>query len=225
MIRCVLFDLDGTTIDTNELIIESLQHVMLHHCGKTLTRDMIIPRMGGTLTDQLRYFSGREDVADLAAAYRAYQYERYGDRVTLFPGVLEAVRRLSGAGLKIGVVTNKSRESTARTLDMCGLRPHVSSVVTIEDVKHPKPHPEPIRKAMRELSAKPEETAMVGDSPYDLLAARAAGVTAVAVGWSLKPRDALREAGADRFIETMDDLLDLCGVAGGRDRRAPAARK
>lgn len=217
MIRCVLFDLDGTTIDTNELIIESLQYVILAHCGQMPSREAIIPRMGGTLADQLRHFSGREDVSGLAAAYRAYQYERYDDRVKLFPGVLEMIRRLSGAGLKIGVVTNKSRETSIRTLDMLGLRRYVDALVTVGDVEHPKPHPEPVLKAMRLLSARPEETAMVGDSPHDILAARAAGATAIAVGWSLKPREELLAAGAWRIIESMEELPDLCGVAGARN--------
>lgn len=212
MIRCVLFDLDGTTIDTNELIIATLQHVLREHCGLELTREMIIPQMGGPLTDQLRHFTGWEEVADLVKAYRAYNYARHDEMVTLFPGVLDTVKRLYEAGLKIGIVTNKARASTARVLDHFGLRPYVGSVVTIEDVERPKPHPEPMHKAMRELGVKPEETVMVGDSPFDLLAARAAGVMAVAVGWSLKPREELVESGADRFIADMGELLELCGV-------------
>jgi pyrophosphatase PpaX len=218
MIRCVLFDLDGTTIDTNELIIESLQHVIGRHCGKPLTRDEIIPRMGGTLIEQLRHFAGREDVDELAAAYRTYNRARHDERVTLFPGVLDTVRRLHEGGLDIGIVTNKSRDTSAKVVDLFGLRPYVRSIVTLEDVERPKPHPEPVLKAMRELGAKPEETAMVGDSPYDLLAAKEAGVTAVAVGWSLKTRDVLLEAGADRIIGAMEELLDICGLAvGGRE--------
>jgi pyrophosphatase PpaX len=218
MIRCVLLDLDGTTIDTNELIIESLQHVIGRDCGKTLTRDEIIPLMGSTLAEQLRHFAGREDVDDLARAYRTYNHARHDEMVALFPGVLDTVRRLHEGGVAIGVVTNKSRNTSARVIDLFGLGPFVRSIVSVEDVDRPKPHPEPVFKAMRELGAKPEETAMVGDSPHDLLAAKAAGVMAVAVGWSLKPRDVLLGAGADRIIDKMEELLDICGLAAcGRE--------
>lgn len=219
MIRCVLFDLDGTTIDTNELIILSVQHVMRQHCGKELSREEIIPQMGGPLVDQLRFFSGREDVRELADAYRTFNYAIHDEMVTLFPGVLATVRRLDEAGVKTGIVTNKMRASTARVLDLFGLAPHIRTVVTIEDVEHPKPHPEPIFKAMQELGVEPGETAMVGDSPFDLLAAKAAGVLAVAVDWSLKPRDVLLESGADRIIGQMEELLGLCGLGSGAGER------
>lgn len=215
MIQCVLFDLDGTTVDTNELIIWTIQHLFRWHGGTELSRDSIIAQMGGPLEDQMRHFSGRDDVADLVRLYRKYNGERHDEMVALFPGVLDTVRRLHEAGRKIGIVTNKSRDSTVRTLDMFGLSPYVRSVVTSEDVARPKPDPEPIVKAMRELGARPEETVMVGDSPYDLLAAKAAGVTAVAVGWSLKARDVLVASGADRIIGDMRELLDVCGVAAG----------
>lgn len=212
MIRSVLFDLDGTTIDTNELIIVTLQHVLQQHCNLTLSREEVIAQMGGPLSDQMRHFSGRDDVDDLVKAYREYNYARHDEMVTLFPGVLDAFRRLSAAGLKLGIVTNKGRTSTARVLKQFGLRPHVGSVVTIEDVERPKPHPEPMFKAMGELGVKPEETIMVGDSPFDLLSARDAGVRPIAVGWSLKPRELLVESGAWRIIETMDELPGICGI-------------
>lgn len=212
MIRCVLFDLDGTTIDTNELIIATLQHVLQQHCNLALSREAVIAQMGGPLPDQMRHFSGRDDVDDLVKAYRAYNYARHDEMVTLFPGVLDAFRRLSAAGLKLGIVTNKARASTARVLEQFGLRPYVGAVVTIEDVKRPKPHPEPMFKAMGELGVKPEETIMVGDSPFDLLSARDAGVRPIAVGWSLKPRELLLASGAWRIIASMDELAAICGI-------------
>ena len=88
----------------------------------------------------------------------------------------------------------------------------MESIVTVEDVVHPKPHPEPVLKAMGELGASPEHTWMVGDSPADMGAAKAAGVQAVAVGWSLKPEEVLREHGADAVIHKMEDLYELCGL-------------
>lgn len=212
MIRCVLFDLDGTTVDTNELIIETFQHVLKQKCSLEVPREQIIPQMGGPLDDQFRFFADREDVADLVEAYRAYNVTRHDEMVALFPNVLETVKTLSEEGLKLGIVTTKMRLTSERALRMFGLLPYMESIVTIEDVAHPKPHPEPVMKAMAELSAKPEETLMVGDSPADIGSANAAGAVSVGVAWSLKGAETLRQCGAAHIIADMTDLYELCGL-------------
>ncbi len=212
MSRCVLFDLDGTIVDTNELIIESFQYVLRENLTLDVPREQIIPYMGQTLADQFRAFTGLDEVEALTQAYRVYNLIKHDEMVSLFPNVLEVVQRLSAEGFKLGVVTTKARETSDRVLRMFGLLPYMGTIVTVDDVVHPKPHAEPVLKAMKELGANPEQTWMVGDSPADMGAAKAAGVRAVAVGWSLKPVSVLREHGADAVIDKMEDLYELCGL-------------
>ncbi|WP_018759066.1 pyrophosphatase PpaX [Paenibacillus terrigena] len=212
MIETVLFDLDGTIIDTNELIIETFLHVLKEHTPPTFTREQIIPSMGQTLESQMRLFTGQEDVTPFVDAYRTYNRERHDELVREFPYVLEVIENLHRHGIKLGVVTTKVRETTERALQMFGLFPYLGTVVTILDVEHPKPHPEPVLMAMNQLGANPATTLMVGDSPADIQAANAAGAISVAVGWSLKGEAALRPYEPKHVIHDMRDLYTLVGL-------------
>ncbi|GIQ71525.1 pyrophosphatase PpaX [Xylanibacillus composti] len=207
--RTVLFDLDGTILDTNELIIESFQHVFREHMSKEIAREALIQQMGRPLDAQLRFFSGRteaEEVDDLRQAYRTYNVSRHDELVTAFPHTREVLDRLKREGVRLGVVTSKVRMTTERGLRHCGLYEFMEAIVTVEDVVMPKPHPEAVQKAMQALDAEAGQTWMVGDSPYDVEAAKLAGVQAIGVGWSLKGTEVLRAAGADFLINDMREL-------------------
>ncbi|MEK3732676.1 MULTISPECIES: pyrophosphatase PpaX [Paenibacillus] len=212
MIETVLFDLDGTIIDTNELIISSFIHVFEQRESGPLTREQIIPHMGTTLEHQLQAFSGEEDVSHFVKAYRAFNSVHHDEMVRPFPHVNEVVERLHAHGLRLGVVTTKIRPSTMMTLEKFGLEPYMSAVVTVNDVEHPKPHPEPVLTAVEQLGCDPETTLMIGDSPVDIQSAKAAGVKAAAVAWSLKGVDKLQEYGPDYIINDMRDLYDIIGL-------------
>ncbi|XEC94846.1 pyrophosphatase PpaX [Paenibacillus tarimensis] len=211
-IDTVLFDLDGTILDTNELIIQSFMHALKDYVAPEFGREHIIPSMGKPLTDQMRQFSGQDDVDALVAEYRKMNLHLHDELVCAFPGVLEVVKRLYDDGLKLGVVTTKMRLTTERGLKYVGLGDWMSSVITIDDVNHPKPHPEPVLKAMKELDADPSRTLMVGDSGVDMEAARAAGAIPVGVAWSLKGEKPLWEAGAKYMLYDMVDLYEIVGI-------------
>lgn len=208
----VLFDLDGTIIDTNELIIQSCLHALRGVVPPDFGREQIIPCMGQPLAVQMRLFTGRDDVDDLIRKYREYNLAHHDEMVSLFPGVAETLAALKARGVRLGVVTTKMRETTERALRMFGLIGKMDVIVTLDDVTHPKPHPEPVRKAMDALGADPARTLMVGDSPVDMESARCAGAIPVGVAWSLKGEKVLREAGAARILHRMDELLALCGI-------------
>ncbi len=205
MIDTILFDLDGTIVDTNELIIASFMHVMNH----SLTREEIIPHMGTTLEQQLRTFSGQEDVASLVKAYREYNSLHHDEMVAPFPEVSEVLARLQAQGIKMGVVTTKIRATTTRVLGLFDLDQYMQVIVTLDDVEHPKPDAEPIRKALEALGSAPERTLMVGDSPADLKSATAAGVQSAAVAWSLKGEQELSKYEPTFVIHRMSDLYNL----------------
>ncbi|WP_027093373.1 pyrophosphatase PpaX [Cohnella thermotolerans] len=211
-IAAVLFDLDGTIVDTNELIIQSFLHALKGVVPETFGREHIIPSMGMPLTYQMQHFSGREDVDDLVRAYREYNIARHDEMVELFPGVAEVLPQLRANGFKLGVVTTKMRPTTERALKLLGIYEHMDTIVTLDDVEHAKPHPEPVQKAIRALGSEPAATMMVGDSAVDIESALRAGAVPVGVAWSLKGEAVLREAGAVHVIEDMRQLLALCGL-------------
>ncbi|MEK5161458.1 pyrophosphatase PpaX [Paenibacillus sp. FSL R5-0527] len=211
MIDTVLFDLDGTIIDTNELIITTFLHVIEKNQLRPHTREEIIPYMGMTLEHQLQVFSGREEVADLVADYRKYNRERHDELVGEFPYVKEVLGKLHDRGITLGVVTTKIRETAMLALERFGLLEYMQAIVTVEDVEHPKPHPEPILTALEQLKASPDRTLMVGDSAADLQCAHAAGVLSAGVAWSLKGVEELQKYEPDFILK---DMTDLYGVLG-----------
>jgi pyrophosphatase PpaX len=211
MIRTVLFDLDGTIVDTNELIISSFLHALEGIPGNGVGRDFIIPNMGKPLMEQLMMFSGLSDVEELTRVYREYNLRMHDELVREFPHVREVIAELRNRGIQVGIVTSKIRLTTEKSLKFCGLDAFMQAVVTIDDVLKPKPDPEGIQLAMRELSADPETTMMVGDSPADIEAAQNAGVRSVGVAWSLKGAAFLRTLNPDHIIEDMRELLDIVG--------------
>ncbi|MGG3281256.1 pyrophosphatase PpaX [Paenibacillus solani] len=213
MIETVLFDLDGTIIDTNELIISSFLHVFEAQAPGPLTREQIIPHMGTTLEQQLQTFSGGvEDVNSLVKAYRSFNSLHHDEMVKPFPHVNEVVERLHRHGLTLGIVTTKIRPSTMMTLEKFDLERFMSAVITVNDVEQPKPHPEPVLTAVERLGANPATTLMIGDSPVDIQSAKAAGVKAAAVAWSLKGEEKLMEYDPDFILKDMRDLYGIIGL-------------
>lgn len=208
----ILFDLDGTIIDTNELIIQSFLHALRGVVPESFGREHIIPSMGLPLALQMQQFSGRELVDDLVQAYREYNLLKHDEMVSLFPGVAEVVKRLHEEGFRLGIVTTKMRPTTERALKLLGIYEYMGVIVTLDDVEHAKPHPEPVRKAIEALGAEPARTMMVGDSAVDIESALRAGAVPVGVAWSLKGEALLKEAGAVHVIQEMRDLLTLSGL-------------
>lgn len=208
-ITTVLFDLDGTIVDTNELIVRSFLHTLEGETERVFTREDIIPHMGFALVEQLRFFTGKEQVDELAVKYRTFNQSKHDELVTEFPHVPEVLAELARRGIRMGVVTNKSRQTTLMGLRLCGIESYMETIVTIDDVVRGKPDPEAVLKALEQLGVAPEEALMVGDSKYDMIAGRDAGVKTVGVSWSLKGEEHLRSFDPDYIIHDMKDLLEI----------------
>ncbi|WP_342548069.1 pyrophosphatase PpaX [Paenibacillus sp. FSL P2-0089] len=211
MIECVLFDLDGTIVNTNELIINSFMHALKENNLPALTREQIIPLMGTTLQQQLGAFSGLElkDIGVLERSYRSYNNAHHDELVQAFPDVNETMEELQRRGIKLGIVTTKIRPNTLKSLEMFDLLKYMETIVTVNDVTHPKPHPEPVLTAVANLGVDPAKTLMVGDSAVDIQSAKAAGVLVAGVAWSLKGEAVLRTYEPDYIIQEMKDLYSI----------------
>ncbi|WP_341280486.1 pyrophosphatase PpaX [Paenibacillus sp. FSL H8-0537] len=211
-IKTMLFDLDGTIIDTNELIIRSFLDALKGVVPADFNREHIIPSMGQPLTMQMQQFSGLEDVTHLVAAYREVNLRLHDEYVKPFDYVVEVIKNLHEQGIQIGIVTTKMRLTTERGLKYVGLSDYIDTVVTIDDVTHPKPHPEPVSMAIAALGADPATTLMLGDSSVDILSAEAAGALSVGVAWSMKGAQLLRDSGAQYVIDDMRELYAFAGL-------------
>lgn len=212
MITTVLFDLDGTILDTNELIVQSFLHSLEGESPEPITREHIIPNMGRPLIDQMKHFTGKTDVDSVILKYRAFNLDNHDTLVREFPYIREAFAKLYENGIKIGIVTSKITKTTLMGLKLAGLDTYITSIVTVDDVLKPKPDPEGIFKALDELGSKPEEAIMVGDSHFDIHAAQNAGVRSVGVAWSWKGRAYLEEHDPDWIIDDIRELYEIAGL-------------
>ncbi|MCL6456573.1 MAG: pyrophosphatase PpaX [Gorillibacterium sp.] len=215
MIDTILFDFDGTIVDTNELIITTFLHVLEGQTPEPFTRELIVPNMGKPLVEQLLMFSGRDEVGDLVAAYREYSLNMHDEMVREFPHVLEVIRLLHKNGIKLGVVTNKMKLTTDKGLELFGLNKYMDAVITMSEVKVGKPDPEGVRLAIDWLHSDPKRTLMVGDSEYDLQAAKRAGAKSAGVAWSLKGEAYLNRYRPDYMLHDMRELLPIVGINEG----------
>lgn len=209
-INTVLFDLDGTLVNTNELIIASFEHTLNKYYPNKYTKEDILPFMGPTLEESFGTVD-KDRVDELIATYRKFNRENHDAYVREFDTVYETVGSLKEQGYKMAIVTSKIRYMANMGMKLARLNDFFDVVVAVDDVTHAKPHPEPVEKALSLLGAKPEEAVMVGDNHHDIEGGRNAGVKTAAVAWSAKGRDFLASYAPDYMLEQMSDLLKIVG--------------
>jgi pyrophosphatase PpaX len=209
-IDAVLFDLDGTLIDSIGLILASYRHTMAEHRRPPVPDSEWMSGVGTPLRVQLGpWAESPEDLQVLIATYRAYNLANHDRMITAFPGIVDVVRAIRARGLRTAVVTSKNREGASRGLRLVGLESEIEIVVAADDVERPKPHPEPVQRAVERLCADPGRTLFVGDSIHDLTSGREAGVLTGAVLWGPFGRRDLEPAVPDYWFEGPDDLRNL----------------
>jgi pyrophosphatase PpaX len=209
-IRTVLFDLDGTLIDSIRLILDSYHHTLQMHGLPARSDDDWLRGVGTPLKVQLAEWGEDPEALDaMIATYREYNLRNHDTMVTVYRGVVDAVREIRAAGLKTGLVTSKNRQGAIRGLSLFGLETAMDVLVCADDVVNPKPHPEPVEMAVRLLGADLTSTVFVGDSIHDMHAGRAAGVRTVAVLWGPFGRTHLEGATPDYWITEPRELVAL----------------
>lgn len=206
--RTVLFDLDGTLIDTNHLIVTSFQHVFREHLGLEVPAEQIYTHFGEPLRRTLAQYAP-DRVDELCDRYRTFNLAHHDQLIRQFPGMLEATSRLKRAGLKLAVVTSKYTRTAKRGLDVCRLTPFFDVVVGMDQTEKHKPDPEPCLEALRRLGegAGPH-VLMVGDSPFDIECGRNAGLRTAAVEWTVN-RQPLEASRPDYWVADPGDLVRL----------------
>jgi pyrophosphatase PpaX len=211
LLSAVLFDFDGTLVDTTEMIHQSMRHATTEVLGREdIPRETLLANVGQPLPRQMELID-TENAESLLEAYRTHHEQHHDALIREFPGVEESLHRLGSAGTKVAVVTSKRRVSVEMALEIFpGLRNVVDRFVTLDDTTQHKPHPEPLLRALELLGSIPKErAAYVGDSPFDVEAAKAAGLTSVAVSWGAFSEDALRASGPDHLVPDIRSAVDV----------------
>ncbi|MFZ5624112.1 MAG: HAD-IA family hydrolase [Gemmatimonadota bacterium] len=206
----LLFDLDGTLIDSVGLILDSYRHTAAVHGLPQRDEAEWLRGLGTPLRSQFApYAETPEHMEALIATYREYNLANHDARVTPYPGIVDVVRTLHGRGARLGIVTSKNRQGTLRGLRLVGLDDVFEVLVCADDVVNPKPHPEPVEKAVALLGAALEHTVFIGDSPHDMHSGKRAGVRTAAVLWGPFGREDLEPCAPDHFVQAPEELLAL----------------
>jgi pyrophosphatase PpaX len=208
--RAVVFDLDGTVVDSVELIIVSFQHAIREVLGREASREESIANVGRPLREQMVMLS--PDRADeLVAVYREFNHREHDRMLTLYDGILNLLHTLQAGGVKLGLVTSKSRYTTQMAFDLTGIEGYFDEAVCADESPRNKPSPDPILLCLERLDVPPAEAAYIGDSPSDIQAAIAAGVHAIGVTWGVFSEEALVAEKPDRLVHSIPELAEILG--------------
>jgi 2-phosphoglycolate phosphatase len=210
----VLFDLDGTLVDSGKDIVSSVRHSLTQiFAGRDLPADDDILVLVGlpleSILRQLGYPADQESTRRFVDIYRAYYAEHYNDNTKVYPGVRELLEKLRAAGAKLALVTTKHQTQAEFTLAGTGLASYFDYVHGwLEGRKH-KPDPEPILASLSRLDVQPGVTIMVGDSELDIQSAKAAGVDTCAVTYGFRPARFLRSFHPDFLVAHSADIAPI----------------
>jgi len=225
-INTVLFDFDGTIMNTNDIILASWRHAFHEIIGTEPDESDLLDTFGEPIDDCVAKLLPGSDADEVKRVYRTYQYEHYEEMISLFPGILEVITKLHESGVKLAVVTNRMRNSTEIGLRQFGLDKLIELVVAVDDVEdngmRAKPEPDAVFYALAKLGAKPENSMLVGDTLNDIISGNRAGVTTVRVGWAIAEDGdhdtAAAESLPDFFIDKPMEIITIMkGTEGGTE--------
>jgi pyrophosphatase PpaX len=203
----VLFDLDGTVVDTGAIILASMRHAAETVLGRDYTDDQLLAAVGGPGLEAQMHALDPARVDELVRVYRAHN-EPLHDTIAVCEGMDVVLDELHHRGHRLGVVTAKRRATVELAFARVPVEHLFETVVGGDETTEHKPHPAPLLLALSRIGASPDEAAYVGDSPFDMQAAKAAGLYAIGVSWGrIHAADKLTDA--DVVIHHADELLDL----------------
>jgi pyrophosphatase PpaX len=206
----VVFDLDGTVVDSVELIVVSFQHAIRVVLGREASYEEAIANVGRPLLEQMAMLSP-EHAEELVAVYREFNHREHDRMLTLYDGMLNLLHTLQLGGVRLGLVTSKSRFTTQMAFDLTGIESYFDEVVCADESPRNKPSPDPILLCLERLGVPPAEAAYVGDAPADIQAATAARVHAIGVTWGVFSEETLLAEKPDILVHTIPELAEVLG--------------
>ncbi len=209
-LKAVLFDLDGTLIDSIGLIVDAMHHAFEGFTGTVPADSAWMAGIGTPLYKQLAlYARSPEELDILREKYRAYQFIHHDNVITQYPGTSEVLEKLHARGLVMGIVTSKGNELAQRGLDLTGLAKFMPVVIGADSVTKHKPEPEPVLLALEKLGVSASEALMVGDSPHDISSGNAAGVRTVGALWGPFTREQIAVAKPTYWLSNISEFPAL----------------
>jgi HAD superfamily hydrolase (TIGR01509 family) len=205
-LSCVIFDVDGTLTRTNSLIFATFNHLTERHLGRTFRPEEIIALFGPPEEGALAKVFGSENIDRLMEELLQYYAANHAAMASLHGGMEPLLRFLKERGIRLAVFTGKGRHTTRITLETLGIASYFDLVVSGNDVRNHKPHPEGILKILEHFGVEPGAALMVGDSLSDIRAARGAGVRIAAVLWDAYDRAGVMAAKPDSLFERVDEM-------------------
>ena len=202
----VLFDFDGTVIDSGAIILASMRHATLTVLGRQVEDEVLMAAVGGAgLNEQMRLLD-ESRVDELVRVYRAHNEPLHSGLVCCV-GIEDVLAELKQEGRRLGIVTAKRRQTVALAFEHVPIEHLFDVVVGSDDTERHKPAPDPILHALDRLGAAPDDAVYVGDSPFDIRSAKAAGVHAIAVTWGgIHSHERLAEEEPDTVVHTAEEL-------------------
>jgi pyrophosphatase PpaX len=210
-ITTILFDYDGTLMDTNSIIIESWQHTFKEMKVRELPFEEIKKTLGEPLSLTMGKLFAATDIAKATEIYKDFHRDAFMTDVQVFDGMGELVVTLKEKGYKLGIVTSRKAWTTTRGLEKFGLDKYFDVVITAQDTDKHKPDPEPVFMALEKLDSKAEESIIIGDTKFDVLCAKNAGIKSVLVDWTiaLSEEERTGEYAPDYIIYKANELPKL----------------
>ena len=205
----VLFDLDGTVIDSGAIILASMRHAAREVLGAEPSDELLMAAVGGPGLEAQMHALAPDRVEELVTVYRAHN-EPLHDELVCCDGMEDVLVRLKDEGRRLGIVTAKRRATVDLAFNVLPLRHLFETVVGGDETERHKPDPQPLLLAAERLHAEPRECAYVGDSPFDIRAAKAAGMHAIAVTWGgIHDREKLEAEQPDAIVDSAEELLGV----------------
>jgi pyrophosphatase PpaX len=206
----VLFDLDGTLVDTIELLLSSMRHAFRNRADRAPTIEQWIAGIGTPLATQLRVYAADDaELSELTEGYRSYQILNHDRLTRCYDDAVRVVQDLHRRGHPMAVVTSKANGIARRTIEYVGLDRYLPVIVGVDSTEKHKPDPEPVYFALEQLGAPRETAVFVGDSPHDVAAGNAAGVTTIGALWGPFSREALVAASPTYLLDGIQGLPGL----------------
>jgi pyrophosphatase PpaX len=203
----VLFDLDGTVIDSGAIILASMRHAAKEVLGLEVPDEQLMAAVGGPGLEEQMHALSPDRVDELVSVYRAHN-EPLHDELVCCAGMDEVLVQLKDEGRRLGIVTAKRRQTVELAFARIPIEHLFETVVGGDETKKHKPDPEPLLLALDRLGAAPDEAVYVGDAPFDVQAAKAAGLYSVGVSWGgIHARERLDAERPDALVDTPEELL------------------
>jgi len=209
-INTILFDLDGTLINTNEIIIQSFEYTFnTHFPNVEVNRDRILTFIGPTLQQTFsEYTSDPFLIQDMIDSYRKHYVENEMGLFEIYPNVIEVVTQLKEEGYNLGIVTSKFKEAAWPSFTHYKLENIFDVFISLDEVEHPKPNRNPIDVALSGFD-NPSGAIMIGDNKSDILSGKNAGIYSAGVAWSIKGSAYLMQAEPDFMLVDMKDIFRI----------------